>query len=130
MKDIIIIILIVILIFGGDYLIQSYLARTTDEILQELRKLKEETISAEKENENMNLKKTMEKVEEKWEKNSNIWSIIVVHQEIDNIEQALVKIKSNIENGELEDAIPEIETAIFLAEHIKEREELKFKNIF
>ena len=33
------------------------------------------------------------------------WSIIVVHQELDNVEQAFTKAKSNIENGTLETAL-------------------------
>ena len=72
----------------------------------------------------------MEIVEQKWENTSKICSIIVVHQEIDNIEQALTRGKSSINYGILEDALQEIETAIFFSEHVKEREKLSLKNIF
>ena len=58
------------------------------------------------------------------------WSIIVVHQELDNVEQALTKAKSNIENGTLETALQEIETTIYFVEHVKDRERLCLKNIF
>jgi len=72
----------------------------------------------------------MKEVEKKWQETSNIWSILAMHQEIDNIEQALTRVKSNIEEGELEDALPEIEIAIFYAEHINAREKVNLKNIF
>lgn len=55
------------------------------------------------------------------------WSIIVVHQELDNVEQAFTKAKSNIENGTLETALQEIETTIYFVEHVKDRERLCLK---
>lgn len=130
MKDTLIIIVIVVVIIGGDILIRNHLSKTTEELVSNLEELKEETISLKNINETDALKTNMKEVETKWRKISNVWSIIIVHQEIDNIEQALIRAKSNIEEGELEDALPEIETAIFFAEHINEREQLKLKNIF
>ena len=72
----------------------------------------------------------MEDIEKKWRDTNDIWSIISIHQELDNIEQALIKTKSNINDGDLEDALQEIETAKFFIEHVKDREEFNLKNIF
>ena len=76
------------------------------------------------------IKEEMKQMEDNWEKTSEIWSVIVMHQEIDNIEQALIKSKAMINDGNIEDAIPELETAIFYVEHVNAREKLQFKNIF
>lgn len=130
MKDVLIIIIIIVLIFGGDFLVKKHLERTTNELVKDLEELKEKTVLA-KENQNRDeIKNTMQKVEEHWSKISNIWSTVIMHQEIDNIQQALVRAKADIDDGNIEDAIPEIETAIFFAEHINEREQFKLKNIF
>lgn len=54
----------------------------------------------------------------------------MVHQELDNIEQAFTKAKSDIEQGFLESALQEIETTIYFVEHVKDREKFSLKNIF
>ena len=53
-----------------------------------------------------------------------------MHQELDNIEQPLTRAKLNIEEGELEDGLQEIETVMFFVNHVKQREKLSWKNIF
>lgn len=130
LKDAIIIIIIIILIFGGDFLIKQHLEKTTNELVGDLKELKEKTVLAKDSNNREPIKVSFEKVEKHWKKISNIWSTVIIHQEIDNIQQALVRAKTDINEGNIEDAIPEIETAIFFAEHINEREQLKLKNIF
>ena len=130
MRDICIIIAIVIIIIAGDIVMQKYLNKTADEVLGKLNELKQETIIA-KETENREaIKKIMKNVETEWNKTHEIWASIVMHQELDNIEQALIRAKSNIEHGKLTDALEEIETTIFFVEHVKEREKLSLKNIF
>ena len=130
MKETLIIIAIIVIILGGDFFIKKHLSKTTGELVGNLKELREKTIALKQNEDTSELKEEMKDVESKWKKISNIWSIIIMHQEIDNIEQALIRAKSNIEEGEPEDALPEIETAIFFAEHINEQEQLKLKNIF
>lgn len=130
MKDFFIICTIIVVIVGGDILVKKHLSKTTNELVSKLEELKEKTIEAKETNDRNETKNTIKKVEEKWKKISKIWSTVIVHQEIDNIEQAIIRAKSYINDGKLEDAIPEIETAIFFAEHINQREQLKLKNIF
>ena len=130
MKDTIIIVAIILVIVLGDIVTKNYLNKTVDELLTSLETLKEKVIEAKQTNEREEIKKEMEIVEQKWENASKICSIIVVHQEIDNIEQALTRGESSINYGILEDALQEIETAIFFSEHVKEREKLSLKNIF
>ena len=130
MKDAIIIISIIALIFGGDFLVKSHLQKTTGELVKDLEILKEKTVTAKESENREEIKTTMKEVEKQWSEISKIWSTVIMHQEIDNIQQALVRAKTDIGEGNIEDAIPEIETAIFFAEHINEREQLKLKNIF
>lgn len=130
MKDIIIIIVLIGIILGGDFYVKNHLQKSTGELLNELENLKEKIILAKESEDRQELKETLKETEQKWREISNIWSIVIMHQEIDNIEQTLVRAKSNIYDGKLEDAISEVETAIFFANHINEREQLKLKNIF
>lgn len=130
MRDIIIIIFIIMVILGGETYTEKYLNKTADEITEKLENLKKQTIIAKKTQNREQIKNEIKEIEGKWDATSDTWSVIVVHQEIDNIENALIKLKSNIENGELEDALQEIETAKFFINHVKEREKVSMKNIF
>ena len=55
---------------------------------------------------------------------------MVLHSELDLIETSFVKMKAQIEEGELNKSMEEIETGIFLVDHINEKEKLCLKNIF
>jgi predicted DNA-binding protein len=130
MRDWFIITAIFIIIVGGDIMMQTHLNKTADELINNLQDLKQKTILAKETENRENIKKQINEIDEKWEEINKTWAEIVVHQELDNIHQSLTKAKSNIEEGGLEDAIQEIETALFFVEHVKQREKISLKNIF
>lgn len=105
MKDAVIIILILILIITGDALVQAHLEKTSTSMASKLENLKETVIEAKEDDDNEKAKEVLEGVEREWEKINKTWSVIVMHEELDNIEEALVKAKSSINEGELEDRI-------------------------
>ena len=126
MRDAIIIISIILIIIVGDLMMQNYLSKTTEELLTDLNKLKDKAIKTKEKNERDEIIILANNVNKKWQEISKIWSIIILHQEIDNLEQAFTRAKASIEN----DAIPEIEEAIFFTNHVCDRERLSLKNIF
>ncbi len=128
MKEIIIIITILIIIFTGSILIQNYLNKSSDLLVAELDDIKRSIENNELKNEEL-IKKT-EEIYKKWEKTNEKWSVIILHDEIDLIETSLIKMKTEIKSGEIGDAMAEIETSIFLLNHIKEKEKTSLKNIF
>lgn len=130
MRDWFIITAIFIIIVGGDIMMQTHLNKTADELINNLQDLKQKTILVKETENRENIKKQINEIDEKWEEINKTWAEIVVHQELDNIHQSLTKAKSNIEEGGLEDAIQEIETALFFVEHVKQREKISLKNIF
>lgn len=111
-------------------MMQNYLSKTTEELLADLNELKDKAIKVKENNERDEIITLANNVDEKWQEISKIWSIIILHQEIDNLEQAFTRAKSSIENGDLDEAIPEIEEAIFFTNHVRDRERLTLKNIF
>ena len=58
------------------------------------------------------------------------WSTLVFHEELDTIQISLTKMKAQIEEGELEESLEELETTKFLINHIKEKEKFNLKNVF
>lgn len=128
MKEIIIIISILIIIFAGSIITQMYLNKTSALLIDKL-----ENIKSDIENEKFDREKVSQKAKEmysEWEKINEKWSVIILHDEIDLIETALIKMKAEIKSGEIEDSMAEIDTSIFLLNHIKEKEKTSLKNIF
>lgn len=130
MRDVIIIISIIAIILAGEVWTNRYLNASSKEIVEMLEDLKQDVEVASENQNKKNTEEKMQKIEEKWDRTSKVWCTLIVHQEIDNMEQAIVKAKSHIKNEEREDALEQIETAIFFADHIREREEVSWKNIF
>lgn len=128
MKEIIIIISILIIIFTGSIVTQKYLNRTSDLLVDDLEDIKNDL-----ENNNLDSEKLARKSEDmykKWEEINAKWSIIILHDEIDLIETSLTKMKAEIKSGEIKDVMAELDTSIFLINHIKEKEKTSLKNIF
>ena len=130
MKEITIIIIVIIIVSITSYTTQKYLETTSDEILSKLSDLRTEI---EKTEENVNIDNATQKVEaiiKQWEVVNSKWSMLVIHEELDNIELSLLELKSCIKTKELKDGLKEIDKSIFLVGHIKEKGRLKIKNIF
>ena len=128
MREIIIIVLILIITIVGAIITQNYLNKSTDLVVGKLNNLKENMKKEDIVQEN--IKKEVEDVYNLWESVNEKWSTMILHDEIDLIEISLTKMKSKIESGDYDDSISELDTAIFLLNHIKEKEKLCLKNIF
>ena len=128
MKQIIIMIIILIIIFSASLYIQNFLKDTSMPLVSKLEDIKNEV-----QNGNIEDKEVKEKSEEvykEWEDISEKWAIVVLHDEMDLIEMSLIKMQANVEMGNAVDSIQELETSIFLLEHIEEKEKTSLKNIF
>ena len=128
MKEVVIIISILLIVFGSTMLIQDYLNKGTDKLVGKLEEIKKEV-----EGKNIGeeeLKKKSEIIYKEWKEINESWSTIVLHEEIDSIETALIRMKSKIQIGNIEDSMEDIDTSIFLLKHIKEKEKTSLKNIF
>ena len=128
MKEVIIIISILIIVFGSAVIIQNFLNKGTDELVGKLEDIKG---SVEKKNVGKeDLIKRTDEIYEEWNDINESWSTIVLHEEIDLIETALIRMKSKIKIGNIDESMEDIDTSIFLLKHIKEKEKTSLKNIF
>lgn len=128
MKEILIIIISILLVIVGSNVSQGYLKKTSNELIEDMEMLKEEIKKAQNSEENTS-KELAESIYSKWENIEKNWSIIVIHNELDLIELALVSMKSSIEENEYSEAIKELEKSNYLIEHIYDNEKLQLKNI-
>ena len=128
MKEILIIVISILLVIVGSNVSQGYLKQTSNELIQDIEMLKEEIKKAQNLEENTS-KELAESIYSKWENIEKGWSIIVIHNELDLIELALVSMKTYIEENEYAEAIKELEKSNYLIEHIYANEKLELKNI-
>ena len=128
MREITIIIIILIIIFGGALYTQKYLNNTVNVLVGKLEDLKTAIEENKRGEEELNQKS--DDIYGEWEKINEKWSVIVLHDEIDLIETSLIRMKSKIKTGDIEGSVEDLDTSIFLVKHIREKEKTSLKNIF
>jgi len=69
-------------------------------------------------------------VEKLWNKHNRWWPMVIDHQEIDNINMALVRTKQYIKMQDRAMASGELAVLKQMLEHIPEKEQVNLKNIF
>lgn len=123
MRDSLIILLIIIIVIIGNVISQNILEKDSENLINELEVLQQQLETEE-------AKHIVEDIYKLWEETEERWSIIVLHQELDSIKTAILGVKSGIESNDLDYSYQQIQNSIFLVGHIKEKEALKWKNIF
>ena len=124
-KEVMISIIIIVLIFSLDIITQTYTMASVAETSSELNNLKGKI-----ENQNNNLDIDIDKISNNWEKRRQKLSYFIEHDELEKVETCLTNIRSNIETEELEHSIENLDTCIFILEHIRDKEKLSLANIF
>ena len=128
MKEITIIISIILVIFLSWLCVCKFLEKTANTLVDSLEELKKEIILGN--SSKSDLEQKIKEIYLNWQNTNKNWSNLVLHQETDSIETSLIRIKAKIKIGDFEESIEDIDTAIFLINHIKEKEKLSLKNIF
>lgn len=129
MKEFVIIIVSLVLVFAGASVSQAYLEESSKDLIGELEVLREEIKKAQSDEEN-NSEELANEISEKWEETEDKWSLITMHEELDLIELSLIAMEIAIQEQEYERSIEELEKSKFLLEHITEKEKFKLKNVF
>ena len=126
LKPLIIIISLTILIVAGGS-ITLYLLNTESQRLDDSLSSLGEAI----ENGNWdNASKNLKEFNSKWDRTSSLWSMLVDHYEIDNIELLLSQLASYVKNKNRNDALSSVSSLKTLIKHIPDKESLSLKNVF
>lgn len=70
------------------------------------------------------------KVNSKWNRMKIVWSMLVDHIEVDNIDSTLARIQSHIQTRDYSLSLGEISALRLFVDHIPEKEALSLRNIF
>ena len=125
-KEAIITIIIIILILAGEWITQNYTNKKLSELQEDLSSLKEEILA---ESDVDSLIQKTEEIYNNWEKENEILSYYLEHNELEKVNTQIILIKGYLESDAPQDSIPDLEEGIYILEHIKEKEAFNLKNI-
>ncbi len=66
----------------------------------------------------------------KWEKTKPFWAMLIIHREMDSIDQALIRTKKAVQSKNKSEAQMELGSLEHYIQHIPERERFSLINIF
>ena len=127
-KELIISSIIVVCIFALNTLTEKYTKESLDSMKQDLSKLREEMMN--KNTDKNKIDEAMQKASDNWNERYEKLAYYIEHDELEKVETHLTILQSDIEVGELEQGVGELDACSFVLEHIKDKESLKIKNIF
>ena len=119
-------IILVILIFVGDFITQKYTDNSISSFNEELQNLKNTLIERNQEKAN----EEIENAEKKWTDIQNVMSYYIEHNELEKVETNLAEAKSLTKSGDFVFAISAIDKTYSVLEHINEKYTFSLENIF
>ena len=127
-KEIVVCILVVILIISMDLLSNNYTKKVFFIINDSLENLRNEMLKDNKDTNKIN--EGINKVEQEWNKKLNFLSCYIEHNELEKVARQLTLIKGNIDVGEYNQAVPQLDDCVYVINHIKDKESLLIRNLF
>lgn len=129
-KELIISIILIILIFIGNFFtgkwVDDAVAKET-EILNELRL---EIIKDDEEIDDNLSKEKVDLAHKNWDDQYEKLAYYVEHKQLEDIETELTALRGYIEKKEYGDALPELDKSIYILSHFKDKTDFNLKNIF
>lgn len=126
LREYIIIIIILGFVFLMEYLTSKSLGEAT-------KWMKDGVISIEnkvKENQESEAQEEFYDLQGKWKEKTERLALFVEHNELEKVTNDIALIEINFETDETEDILENIADLKFMLEHIEEKNQLKWKNIF
>ena len=123
-KELIICLVIICSIVIGDIWLQNYTSKTLDTISTNLEELKKTL------DDNKFSKEKVIQVNNEWDKKFNILTCFLAHDELEKVKTQLVVITAGIDVEDTEHVYEEIDKAVYILDHIKDKNSLKLDNIF
>ena len=133
-RTLVVCIIIIIFIIMSDLLLRKYADNKFDYMIGKLTDInnsielvddKPEMVSNSREGN----KKIIEDLESMWEKDYTIMSCYLEHNELEKVKTQMVIIQAGMETNDVSYIYEEVNRALYIIEHIKDKSELKIDNI-
>ena len=125
MRTVSTIVIIVVLLLGGSLTTSRYLQTTTLTLGAQLEAV-EQSISTQKWEV---AQKELNTAQQRWDKNKTWWTVLLDHQEIDNIDISMNRLEKYIKTHDVSLSLGEVSALKFQVDHISDSEKLNLRNI-
>ena len=130
LKEIVIIITIIVVIFIGNTITQKYTTQAIEEMTNILNNVRQEIFES-KENIDVNkIEEEIENINTQWENKHEKLAYYIEHDELEKVETNLTGLKGEIEAKEYGDVMSRLDQSIFLLEHIEDKYAFNLQNVF
>lgn len=125
-KETVICIAIVIVIFGLDMFTQNFTKKTVEDVTLLFANLKNDILNEDEKQ----IDNSINKIDEKWGIVHDKLAYYIEHDELEKVDTAIVTMKAFIETEEISSAVAELDEGRFVLEHIQEKYAFNLKNVF
>lgn len=126
MRTLITIVIIVVILLGGSLTSYQYIQTSTQALGVPLETV-ERSISTQKWEV---AQKELNTFQLRWDKDKTWWTVILDHQEIDNIDISIKHLEKYIEAQDVSLSLGEVSSLKLLVDHISDTSKLNLRNIF
>ena len=127
-KEFIICVIILIVIFVGNGITQGYSRSSIENINEKLANLREEMNKEEINHEE--IVKKEEEIDKEWEEMFSRLAYYIEHEELEKVSKNLENTKTYIKLKEYDNSIKEINEGIYILNHIEDKYSFNLQNIF
>ncbi len=125
-KEIIICVVILLMIFMGNYITQKYTTESVTNLNTQLKELEEKV----KTGENNSIINQMNELKSNWNERYKNLSYFIEHDELEKVETKLTAINGYIEADNLEEVRSNIQETEFILKHIEKKYAVIIENVF
>ncbi len=125
-KEIIICVVILLMIFMGNYITQKYTTESVTNLNTQLKELEEKV----KTGENNSIINQMNELKSNWDERYKNLSYFIEHDELEKVETKLTAINGYIEADNLEEVRSNIQETEFILKHIEKKYAVIIENVF
>lgn len=130
-KEIIICIVIVTAIIGGNILTQNYTIESVENLSGKLSEFKKDVLEIEEKGGNKDsVNEKMQEIKNEWNKRHDKLAYFIEHDELEKVETNLTGASSFLEIEDYVETISELDKSNFILKHIEEKYAFNLENIF
>lgn len=130
-KEIIICIVIVTAIIGGNILTQNYTVESVENLSGKLSEFKKDVLEIEEKGGNKDsVNEKMQEIKNEWNKRHDKLAYFIEHDELEKVETNLTGASSFLEIEDYVETISELDKSNFILKHIEEKYAFNLENIF
>ena len=126
LKEYVIIAIILIIIILIEIITNRTLNNTIDWMNNKITSIENKI----KENREQQAKNEFDNLKNEWKEKDDKLSIFIEHNELEKISKNIIVIESNLKNDDKEKCLENIAEIKFILEHIREKNQMKLKNLF